>query len=58
MLLFRWLVLFLLLASAVSFAFFIGTGQARYRQWGLLILKWTVLAGLAFFGVLVLERLA
>ncbi|WP_168389260.1 hypothetical protein [Xylophilus sp. Leaf220] len=58
MLLFRWLVLFLLLASAISFAFFIGTGQARYRQWGLLILKWTVLAGLAFFGVLILERLA
>lgn len=58
MLLFRLLVLFLLLASAISFAFFIGTGQARYRQWGLLILKWTVLAGLAFFGVLILERLA
>ena len=58
MLLFRWLVLFLLLASAISFAFFIGTGQARYRQWGLVILKWTVLAGLAFFGVLILERLA
>ena len=58
MLLFRWLVLFLLLASAISFAFFIGTGQARYRQWGLVILKWTVLAGLAFFAVLILERLA
>ena len=58
MLLFRWLVLFLLLASAISFAFFIGTGQARYWQWGLVILKWTVLAGLAFFGVLILERLA
>ncbi len=58
MLIFRWLVLLLLLASAVSFAFYAGTGQARFRQWGLVILKWTVIAALAFFGVLVLERLA
>jgi len=30
----------------------------RYRQFGLLVLKWTILAGLGFFGVLILERLA
>ena len=58
MLLFRWAILFLLLAAGVCFAFYAGTGQARFRQWGLVILKWTVLAGLGFFGVLILERIA
>ncbi len=58
MLLFRWLLLVLLLAAGVSFAFYAGTGQARYRRYGLVILKWTVLAALGFFGVLILERLA
>ena len=58
MLIFRWVVLLLLLAAAVSFAFYAGTGQPRFKQWGLVILKWTVIAALAFFGVLVLERLA
>lgn len=57
MLLFRWTVLLLLIASGVCFAFYIGTGQARYRQWGLVILKWTVIAALGFFAVLALERL-
>ncbi|MBL8372226.1 MAG: hypothetical protein JNK28_12635 [Burkholderiaceae bacterium] len=58
MLLFRWLLMVLLLAAGVSFAFYAGTGQARYRRYGLVILKWTVLAALGFFGVLILERLA
>jgi len=58
MLLFRWLLMVLLLAAGVSFAFYAGTGQARYRRFGLVILKWTVLAALGFFGVLILERLA
>lgn len=57
MLIFRWAVVLLLLAAGVCFALYIGTGQARYRTWGLIILKWTVLAALGFFGVLVLERL-
>ncbi|PIW07382.1 MAG: hypothetical protein COW39_13750 [Comamonadaceae bacterium CG17_big_fil_post_rev_8_21_14_2_50_60_13] len=58
MLLFRWAVLLLLLAAIVSFVFFIGTGQERYKLWGLKVLKWTVLAALGFFAVLILERLA
>ena len=58
MLLFRWLVFLLLLCAGVSFAFYIGTGQQRFRRWGLLILKWTLIAGFAFFGVLILERIA
>lgn len=58
MLLFRWAVMFLLLVAGVSFAFYIGTGQAKYRYFGLRVLKWTVIAALGFFGVLFLERLA
>jgi len=57
MLLFRWTIFMLLLAAGVSFAFYIGTGQARFRQYGIVILKWTVIAALGFFGVLVLERI-
>ena len=58
MLLFRWAVMLLLIAAGVCFVLYIGTGQVRYRQFGLLVLKWTILAGLGFFGVLILERLA
>ncbi len=58
MLLFRWLILFLLIASGVSFAFFIGTGDARFKRYGLLTLKWTLIAAFAFFAVLILERIA
>lgn len=56
MLLFRWTIMLLLIAAGVCFAFYIGTGQARYRTWGLVILKWTIIAALGFFGVLALER--
>ena len=58
MLLFRWLILLLLLGAAVSFAFYAGTGQTKYRRYGLLTLKWTLIAGFAFFAVLILERVA
>ncbi len=58
MLVFRWAILLLLLAAGVGFAFYAGTGQARYRQWGLVILKWTLLAAFGFFAVLILERIA
>jgi len=58
MLLFRWLVLLLLLGAGVSFAFYAGTGQERFKRYGLIILKWTVLSALGFFAVLILERVA
>ena len=58
MLLFRWAMMLLLIAAGVSFAFYVGTGQARVKRFGLLVLKWTILAALGFFGVLILERLA
>ncbi|MFN3737399.1 hypothetical protein [Hydrogenophaga sp.] len=57
MLLFRWTIFLLLLAAGVCFTFYIGTGRPHYRRWGIVILKWTVIAALGFFGVLVLERL-
>jgi hypothetical protein len=58
MLLFRWLILLLLLGAGVSFAFYAGTGQAKYRRYGLVILKWTLISAFGFFAVLILERLA
>ena len=48
MLLFRWLILLLLLGAVVSFMFYAGTGQARFKRYGLIILKWTLIAGLGF----------
>lgn len=57
MLIARLVVGLLLLASILCFAMAIGTGQAVWRRRGLIILKWTLLAGLGFFGVLFLERL-
>lgn len=58
MILFRWIIMLLLLAAGVSFAFYAATGQARYKRFGLVVLKWTLLAAAGFFLVLVLERLA
>jgi hypothetical protein len=56
MLVFRWAIFLLLIAAGVSFAAYIATGQSRYRQWGLVILKWTMLAAFGFFAVLIFER--
>lgn len=50
--------LLLLLTSAVLFLFYAITGQARYKRYGLITLKWTLIAGFGFFSVLVLERIA
>lgn len=58
MLLFRWLILLLLLAAVVCFVFYAGTGQARFKRFGLVVLKWTLIAAFGFFAVLILERIA
>ena len=58
MLIFRWIILLLLVSGLICMAMYIGTGQVRYRILGIRIIKWTVVAGLAFFVVLILERLA
>jgi len=56
MLLFRWAIMVLLLAAGVSFAFYAGTGNPKYKRFGVVVLKWTVLAAFGFFLVLGVER--
>ena len=58
MLIFRWLAMLLLLTSAVAFAFYAGTGQARYKRFGFIVLKWTLIAGVFFFAVILIGRRA
>ena len=58
MLIFRWLAMLLLLTSAVAFAFYAGTGQARYKRFGFIVLKWTLISGVFFFAVILIGRLA
>jgi hypothetical protein len=58
MLIFRWLAILSFLGIIVSFGLYVGTGQERYKRWGLQALKWVMLAGLGFFAVLILERIA
>ena len=53
----RWLVLLLAFAAVVCFGLFIGTKDRRHLQRGLTIVKWTIVAGFVFFGVLIVERL-
>jgi hypothetical protein len=58
MLIFRLVFGLLLLAGLLCFAMYIATGQAGWRRRGMVIVKWTVLAAIGFFAVLILERLA
>jgi hypothetical protein len=58
MLIFRLVFGLLLLASVLCFAMYVGTKAAVWRARGVLLLKWTLIAAAAFFGVLILERLA
>jgi len=58
MLLFRLAVFLLLGTAALCFGFFVVTGQHRYKRWGVVTLKWTIVAGLLFFAVMIVERIA
>ena len=58
MLVFRLVFGLLLVSGLLCFAMYVGTGQAVWRQRGLVIVKWAVLAALGFFAVLILERVA
>lgn len=58
MLIFRLVFGLLLVAGVLCFAAYIATGRVVWRQRGLLIVKWTLVAALGFFAVLILERLA
>ena len=53
----RWLVPLMLLVSVGFFAASVVTSELRHRRTGLIILKWTVIAALVFFAVLIIERL-
>jgi hypothetical protein len=48
----------LLLGAVVSFVFYTATGNPRFKRYGLLTLKWALIAGFGFFAVLILERIA
>ncbi len=48
----------LLVAGLVSFAIYVATGNPIWRQRGLVIIKWTVIAGLGTAALIVLEKLA
>jgi hypothetical protein len=56
MLLLRLVFGLLLAAGLVSFALYLATGRPVWRQRGVVIIKWTVIAGLAAAAVLLLER--
>ncbi len=53
----RALIFLLLLASAACFGMFAFTSEPRYKRIGWLILKWTMLAALGFFAVLIVQNL-
>jgi hypothetical protein len=48
----------LLAAGLIAFALYVATGNPMWRQRGVVIVKWTVIAGLGAAAVIVLERLA
>lgn len=58
MLIFRLVFGLLLVCGLLCFAMYIGTRQEVWRRRGVVIVKWTVVAALGFFAVLILERLA
>ena len=58
MMIFRLVFGLLLVSGLICFAIYIGSGQVQWRQRGIVIVKWTLVAALGFFAVLILERLA
>ena len=57
MLLFRIVLTLLLLAGVICFAAFAITGKPVWRARGMRVVKWVILAVLAFVGVLIVQRL-
>ncbi|MDE2401954.1 MAG: hypothetical protein KGL90_09850 [Burkholderiales bacterium] len=58
MILFRWLFLMLLLGMALCLAAYTITGHPAWRQRAVQLLRWSVVLGLGFFGLLILRRAA
>jgi hypothetical protein len=57
MLFFRTLILLCLFGAGVCFAFYASTGDPKFKRYGWVVLKWTLLAAFGFFAVLIAERL-
>jgi hypothetical protein len=47
----------MLVAAVLCFAIYIGTRRPVWRQRGLALIKWALIAAAGFFAVLTLERL-
>ena len=58
MLIFRLVFGLLALAGILCLAAYLATGRPVWKARGYVILKWTVLAGLGFFAIILLDRLA
>ena len=58
MLFFRAVVLLMLFLGVACFAVYAVTGSQQYRRVGIRLVKWTVVAGLVFFAVLIVERVS
>ena len=58
MVIFRLVFGLLLVGGLLCFAMYVGTSQVAWRRRGIVIVKWTLIAALGFFAVLILERLA
>jgi hypothetical protein len=58
MMIFRLVFGLLLVSGLLCFAAYVATSDVAWRRRGIVIVKWTVIAALGFFAVLILERLA
>ena len=58
MLFLRGLFLLLLLGAAASFLIYALTGQERFKRYGFITLKCTLIAAFIFFAGLIVERLS
>ena len=57
MLIFRLVFGLLLIGGMLCFAVFAFTGQVVWRQRGVLLVKWALIAAASFIAVILLERL-
>ncbi len=57
MLVFRIAILLLLVAAIVCFGLYLVRNERRYLALGVAITKWTIVAGLGFFAVLIAEMI-
>jgi uncharacterized YccA/Bax inhibitor family protein len=46
----------LLLAAMLCLAMFVATGRPHWRQRGIALVKWTLIAAIGFAAVILLER--